>query len=115
MASVKVLLSSVLLLVLVSGCAVSNNQLLTFHKPLDVGDRLPADFMVITCDTRDGARYMTRTGFYHPECRRAQFNPGMRVVFREYENVGEGGMWLIRIRDAADTATWLVLPWHDWA
>lgn len=111
----KVLLSSVLLLVFISGCAVSNNQFLTFRKPLDVGDQVPANSIVITCDTRDGARYMTRTGFYHPECRRVQSNSGMRVVFREYENVGEGGMWLIRIRDDASAATWLVLPWHDWA
>ena len=111
----KAALSSVLLLVFISGCAVSHNQFLTFHKPLDVGDQLPTGYKVITCDTREGARYMARTGFYHPECRSVQPNSGMRVVSREYENVGEGGMWLIRILDDEDTGTWLVLPWHDWA
>ena len=111
----KCLLSTALLIVSLSGCAVSHGKYLTFKSPLDVGHSVPANYIVITCNTRDGARYMSRTGFYHPGCQRTKTGEGMRVVFREYEHLGEGGMWLFRIRGADAAAKWLVLPWHDWA
>ena len=111
----KLLLSSALLLMLISGCAVSHSQSLSFKWPLKVDNLVPADSIAITCDSREGARYMARTGFYYPGCQRVKTSPGTKVLSREYENVGEGGMWLLRIRSASGNMTWLVLPWHDWA
>ena len=58
---------------------------------------------------------MTRTGFYHADCERAITTSDMRVIEQEYEELGEGGMWLLRVRGRANHTTWLVLPWHDWA
>ena len=104
-----------LLLVVISGCAASNAQRVDFNHPLDVGSYLPADNIVIVCDTRAGARFMTRTGFYHAGCERVMTSSDMRVIEREYEDVGEGGMWLLRVRGRTNHTTWLVLPWHDWA
>jgi len=113
--SVKLIQCAAFVLVFISGCAVNQSRFLTFSNPLNVGDQVSLGKIVITCSTREGARYMTRTGFYHPGCQRVITDEAMRVVSREFEHLGEGGMWLLRVRSISDSVTWIVLPWHDWA
>lgn len=108
-----------LVTVLVVGCVspygTTSGHRLDFDKPPTAGSRVAAGQSVFACTSRDGARFMTLTGFLHAHCSQIVTVNDTRIAEREYEDLGEGGMWLLRLAaDDDDTPVWFVLPWHDW-
>jgi len=104
--------------VLLGGCAIMGvNTDLVFDKPPAVGSLLATDRNDVRCESLAGARYTAQTGFFHVDCSalpqtgRAEW----RVIEREYEQLDEGGVWLLRSRHVNGEQTWIVLPWHGWA
>lgn len=107
-----------LLVLLLGGCATGGaTRELQFDVPPNVGARIVTDRHDVRCESREGARFTSATGFFHTHCS-ALPQTGLtewQVLEREYEELNEGGMWLLRARRTDGEESWLVLPWHDWA
>ena len=103
---------------LLGGCTFGGGAPeLQFKNPPKAGVRVVTDNHDVRCESRAGARYTAETGFFHNDCSHLP-NTGVvewRVIEREYEDLGEGGVWLLRSRHDDGEQTWIVLPWHDWA
>ena len=102
---------------LLGGCAVAGAATeLVFDNPPVVGSLLATDRHDVRCESRAGARYTAETGFFHADCSALSDTEQVewRVIEREYEELDEGGLWMLRSLHLNGDQTWLVLPWHDW-
>ncbi len=99
-------------LLAIVGCATGHSTSLTYSNPPRVGSAIRTGTAIIVCDSRAGARYMTLTGFFHADCSKQVTLSDVRIDDREHEDLGQGGMWLLRV--PGPEARWFVLPWHDW-
>lgn len=98
-----------------AACATGAGPLGYSNLPAN-GKQIPTGVELVQCDSRQGARYMARTGFYHPDCATLEITAetSWRVTLREYEDLGEGGLWLLQAVSSSGQTTWLLFPWHDW-